>query len=113
MERNTIEIEIDGKKVGFKCGNLAIAIACREADAPSVGDLMEMMAKFDLKANLALLYGSYCQFNNVKAPEFTMGMMSDLSEKITDEQGDALAKKLLERFIPKNVPAPSMSGATQ
>jgi hypothetical protein len=111
MEHNTIEIEVDGKKVGFQCGNLAIAIACREANTPTVQDLLLMMAKFDLLASLALLYGAYCQFNNTKAPDFTMKMMSDISEKMTEEQSDMVAKKMLERFIPKNAKAPQATGA--
>lgn len=107
MERNTIEIEVTGgEKAGFKCGTLAIAIACREADAKSVNELLVMLATQDLKANLALLYGAYCQFSGKKFPEFTMGMMSDLTEKMTDEQSIQVAEVLLERFKPKNVPAP-------
>jgi hypothetical protein len=121
MERNTIEIEIpsdeivDGKKVskriGFKCGNLAIAIACREAGAKSVQDLLVMLANQDLMANLALLYGSHIQFSGKK--DFTMDMMSDITEQMTEEQSEAVATKLLERFIPKNAKAPETTGASQ
>lgn len=111
MEHNTIEIDIEGQKVGFKCGNLAIAIACREADAKTVQELLSLMGGFDLKATLALLYGSHCQYSGKKHPDFTMDMMSDLSEKMTEEQSEQVAKKLLERFIPKNVNAPTMNGA--
>ncbi len=106
MERNTIEIEVAGKKVGFKSGTLAIAIACREADAKSVNELFEMLARQDLKANLALQYGSYCQFSGLKYPEFTMDMMSDITEQMSEEQGKEVATVLINRFLPKNVPAP-------
>lgn len=110
MDRNTIEIEVDGQKVGFKCGTLAIAIACREADAKSINELFTMLATEDLKANLALLYGSHCQFSGKKFPEFTMAMMSDLTEQMSEEQSKQVAAVLIERFKPKNVPAPQEGG---
>jgi hypothetical protein len=116
MEHNTIEIEVDGQKVGFKCGTLAVSIACRKAGVPTVQDLLTMMASFDLQTSLALLYGAHCQYldsKRIEYHEFTMDMMSDIADKMTEEQGDQVSKKMLERFIPKNVKAPQATGANQ
>lgn len=112
MDRNTIEIDVKGVKVGFKGGTLAIAIACRECGASNVQELFAKLASQDLLANLALLYGSACAFSNRKAPEFTISMMSDIADDMTEGQGDAVAAVLIERFWPKNPTAPQV-GAKQ
>jgi hypothetical protein len=115
MDRNIVEIEIDVKvegqepkkrKIGFKCGTLAIAIACREANIKSLQGLLIMIGNSELLAMLAFFYGCYCQYNNVKAPEFTMDNMSDLLEEIgVDKSGEAI-KTLLKVYLPKNQAAP-------
>jgi hypothetical protein len=108
MVRNTKEIEIDGKIHGFKNGTLAIAIACREAKAKSVQELLKMLSDSDSLAVLALFYGAYIQHSGDKS--FTMDNMSDLFEEMGVEKASEVSKVLLESFIPKNVPAPE-SGA--
>jgi len=102
MERNTIEVEISGQKVGFKCGTMAIAIACREAGVKSIQELFAKMVEQDLLTILALFYGSACQFANKKSPELTMPMVSDWLEKMGEDQAAKVTAVLLESFIPKN-----------
>jgi hypothetical protein len=120
MDRNIVEIEIDVKaegqepkkrKIGFKCGTLAIAIACREANIKSLQGLLGLIGSSDLLAMLALFYGSYCQYNNVKAPGFTMDQMSDLLEDIGVEKSGEIIKTLLQVYLPKNTSAPQEGAA--
>lgn len=113
MVRNTITVEIKGQKVGFKCGTLAIAIACRECGAKSIRDLLTKLSEQDILAVLALFYGSACQFSGKKYPELTMDMVSDYVEQMGEDQASEVTKTLLESFVPKNGQAPEQSGAKE
>jgi hypothetical protein len=106
MVSNIYEATIEGQKVGFKCGTLAIAIACREAGCKTIQELFAKMAEQDLLAILALFYGSACQYSGKKAPELTMDIVSDWIEAMGEEQAQKATLVMLEMFKPKNAPAP-------
>lgn len=112
MVNNVFETEINGQKVGFKCGTLAIAIACREAKVKTVNQLMSKMADEDLLACLALFYGCACQYAGKNNSEITMEIVGEWIEQMGDEEAAKGTKILLERILPKNVQAPQ-AGANQ
>lgn len=112
MVHNSVEVEINGKQVGFKCGMLAIGIACRESGATSIQDFLNRIVNQDLISLLALFYGSACQFSGKKAPELTMDMVSDWMEEMGEENARKVTNVLLEYFKPKNDKAPKV-GANQ
>lgn len=112
MVSNVYETEINGHKVGFKCGSLAIAIACREAEVKTVQELFAKMAEQDLLAILALFYGSACQYSGKRKPELTPDMVSDWIESMGEKQANEATLVLLETFKPKNPEAPQ-AGASQ
>lgn len=112
MVRNIYETTINGQKVGFKCGSLAIAIACREAQVKTVQELFAKMADQDLLAILALFYGSACQYSNKRSPELTMDMVSGWIESMGEKDANEATMVLLETFKPKNLEAPQ-AGASQ
>ncbi len=103
MQRNTIEVEFNGKKIGFKCGPLAIAHACRESNNKTIQDLIQSMAKGDLLTILSLFYGSAIQYGNIGV---TMDKVSDWMEEMGEENAQLVTDKLLETFRPKNQEAP-------
>lgn len=109
MLRNTVTVEINGEKIGFKCGTLAIGIACRESGSENVTEFMNKLLKGDLVASLALYYGSACQYSGRK--DITMDMVSDWLEEMGEEQASKVTNILLESFKPKNLQAPQ-AGAT-
>ena len=106
MVRNVYETKVDGKKIGFKCGTMAIAIACRKADCRTVNELLARMAEQDLLAILALFYGSACQYFGNEKPDFTMDTVSDWVEAMGEDESQKATMVLLETFKSKNVPAP-------
>lgn len=114
MVRNTYETELNGKKIGFKCGTLAIAIACREAKVKSTDELFKLMAEGDMVVALALFYGSASQYAiSKKMPiDFTMDDVSDWLEELGEEESTKITTSMLESFIPKNLTAPQ-EGASQ
>jgi len=112
MVSNVFETEINGKKVGFKCGTLAVAIACREAKVKTVNQLIAKMAEEDLLACLALYYGCACQYTGKKEPELTMEMVGEWIEQMGEETAAKGTAILLERILPKNAQAPQ-EGANQ
>lgn len=110
MQRNTAEVELpDGKKVGFKCGTLAIGLACRESGSKTIEELIKKMADGDIVTILALFYGSAVQYGH---KEVTMNLVSDWLEDMGEEKANEVTLKLLEWFKPKNTVAPQV-GASQ
>lgn len=104
MVRNVYETEINGQKIGFKCGSLAVAIACREAKAISVQDLFIRMAAQDLLAILAIFYGSACQYASMKGEQNpSMDNVSDWIEAMGEEKAQEATVVLLDTFKKKAV----------
>lgn len=112
MVRNVFETEINGLKIGFKCGTLAIAIACREANVKTVQELFARMGEQDLLAILALFYGSACQYSGQRAPDLTMETVGEWIEEMGEQEAQKATTVLLEAFKPKNSQAPQV-GANQ
>ncbi len=106
MVSNFFETTINDQKVGFKCGALAIAIACRESGCKTINELFAKMAEQDLLAILALFYGAACQYSGKKAPELTMDMVSDYLEAMGEDEANKATLVMLEAFKPKKATAP-------
>lgn len=114
MVSNVYEAEVNGQKIGFKCGSLAIAIACREAKAASVQELFAKMKEQDLLAILALFYGAACQYRQSKkqsVDDLTMDTVSDWIEGMGEAKALDATMVLLQTLTPKNAQAPQ-AGAT-
>ena len=108
MVSNVYEITHKGEKIGFKCGSLAIAIACREAKCKTIQDLIVRMAEQDLLAILALFYGSACQYYINKGQEVNISMdsVSDWIEEMGDDNAKKATEIMLQSFVPKKAKPP-------
>jgi hypothetical protein len=107
MERNVFETELNGKKIGFKFGTLAVSIACREAKAKSVQELIAMMASEDLLASVAMFYGGAIQYKesrNIK-DDINPDTVSDWIEQMGEEIAGKATAVMLEKLVPKNLQA--------
>ena len=112
MIRNTIEVEVGGKKIGFRTGMLAISAACTAAGCRTTEELFQRITSIDLIATLALYYGAAYEYadKNKLPKDFTMSDVGDWLDDLGEEKANEIAAKMLESYTPKNSNPPEQPG---
>lgn len=110
MIRNTVEFEIDGKKIGFRTGNMSLAVAIKESGCVSVDELIIRLQLKDLLAANAFFYGCAYQYFQWKGLpiDFNMTHVSEWIEDLGLEKVEGLTDKLLESYKEKKNPEQPM-----
>lgn len=100
MQRNTIEIPLGGKTIGFRSGPLAVALAIKQCGSKGTNDFFDRIVAQDLEAVLALYYGAAMQYaiKNRLPTDFNIADVSDWLEEMGFEQAQKVTHVLLESF---------------
>jgi len=104
------EVEINGKKRGFKFGPRAIALGERE-DGCKAGELFKKMNQGDQLAILNIFYGAALDYAKVKKIEVDFDS-SDVADWVYDiglQKSLAILGDGLKSYFEKNLKAPATS----
>lgn len=109
------EVEVNGKKYGFRFSPMAVAIAERE-DGCKAGELFQKIQAGDQLAILNIFYGAavdYCKVKGIKQ-DFTASAVADWFYDIGTEKAMEIFNNGMTAYtekISKNLKAPAQTGA--
>ncbi len=101
------------KKIGFKFGTMALAVAEKE-EGRSLKSILNSLSVGDVNAMLMLniLYGAAVQYADSKKTEknFTVSDVSDWCEEIGFDKLNIAIAAGLKQYVPKNSESPAKTG---
>lgn len=111
--KGVFEFDVSGRKVGFKFGTMALAVA-EKKEGKSLKQVFESLSegKVGVMLMLHLFYGAAVQYADSKKQEvdFSVSDVSDWIDEIGIESATEMISQGFSQYVPKNSPSPAKTG---